>query len=118
MIHDNPPGKDFYNWTARCLSAGRPYNPYKIDWDPTHQEDCSINKIDLCRLGDLTRHGNLKIAGQKLYAMNLTKTLFTDSLLALSGPHSILGKSLVIYDDHGPVARGERLACTMYLNKY
>lgn len=30
MIHDNPPGKDFYNWTSRCLSAGSPYNPYKV----------------------------------------------------------------------------------------
>lgn len=29
-IHENPPGKDFYNWTARCLSAGSIYNPYKV----------------------------------------------------------------------------------------
>lgn len=30
-IHDTPPGKDFYNWTARCLSAGAIYNPYKVN---------------------------------------------------------------------------------------
>lgn len=30
MIHDNPPGKDYYNWTGRCLSTGEPYNPYKV----------------------------------------------------------------------------------------
>lgn len=29
-IHALPPGKDFYNWTARCLSAGNVYNPYKV----------------------------------------------------------------------------------------
>lgn len=30
-IHHHPPGKDFYNWTARCLSAGDIYNPYKVN---------------------------------------------------------------------------------------
>lgn len=29
-IHDFPPGKDFYNWTGRCLSAGPVYNPHKV----------------------------------------------------------------------------------------
>lgn len=30
MVHENPPGKDYYNWTGRCLSAGTPYNPHKV----------------------------------------------------------------------------------------
>lgn len=30
-IHHHPPGKDFYNWTARCLSTGDVYNPYKVN---------------------------------------------------------------------------------------
>lgn len=115
MIHDLPPGKDYYNWTGRCLSAGAPYNPYKIEWDLDHPERCGINEISLCRLGDLGRHGMLAIAGRKRDGPQISRKLFTDELLPLSGPHSILGKSLVIYDDHGPVARGERLACTMYL---
>lgn len=29
-IHHEPPGKDFYNWTERCLSAGHVYNPFKV----------------------------------------------------------------------------------------
>lgn len=29
-IHHEPPGKDFYNWTARCLSTAHVYNPYKV----------------------------------------------------------------------------------------
>lgn len=29
-IHYSPPGKDFYSWQNRCLSAGDVYNPYKV----------------------------------------------------------------------------------------
>ncbi|XP_011873780.1 PREDICTED: uncharacterized protein LOC105565305 [Vollenhovia emeryi] len=111
MIHDNPPGKDFYNWTSRCVSAGSPYNPYKVNWKPNSL--CSIAEASLCRLGDLTRHGMLEIAGRKVNAAELTRKLFTDTMLSLSGPHTLFGKSLVIYDDHGPVARGDRLACSI-----
>lgn len=67
----------------------------------------------MCRLGDLGRRlGTLKIAGAKKYR-GLTRSIHTDPNLALSGDHSIVGKSLVIYDDFGPTARGERLACSM-----
>ncbi|XP_050455769.1 uncharacterized protein LOC126853760 [Cataglyphis hispanica] len=111
MVHDNPPGKDFYNWTGRCLSAGSPYNPYKVEWKS--DSSCFIEEASLCRLGDLTRHGTLKIAGRKANASELTRKLFTDTMLPLSGSRALFGKSLVIYDDHGPVARGDRLACSI-----
>lgn len=29
-IHLDPPGKDFYNWSERCLSTNHVYNPYKV----------------------------------------------------------------------------------------
>lgn len=29
-VHVEPRGKDYYNWTGRCLSAGEIYNPYKV----------------------------------------------------------------------------------------
>lgn len=29
-IHHDAPGKDFYNWTGRCLSTHQVYNPYKV----------------------------------------------------------------------------------------
>lgn len=86
---------------------------FQVDWNP--DKPCSISEISLCRLGDLTRHGALEIAGRKLDASRLTRRLFTDMMLPLSGSHSLFGKSLVIYDDHGPVARGDRLACSMYV---
>lgn len=69
----------------------------------------------MCRLGDLgLRLGALTIAGAKKYRA-VTRAIYTDSYLPLSGYHSIIGKSLVIYDDFGPKARGERLACSMYV---
>ncbi|XP_039303730.1 uncharacterized protein LOC105197011 isoform X2 [Solenopsis invicta] len=111
MIHENSPGKDFYNWTNRCLSTGSAYNPYKIDWKLN--SFCFAAEASLCRLGDLTRHGTLEIAGRKVNASAYTRKLFTDSMLSLSGPHALFGKSLVIYDDHGPIARGDRLACSI-----
>ena len=118
MIHDNPPGTDYYNWTGRCLSAGEPHNPYKVEWNSNYSEYCSTTEITLCRVGDLTRHGRINIAGRKLYGSLLTRKLFTDTVLSLSGPNSILGKSLVIYDDNGPRARGERLACSIINGEY
>ncbi|MPD02591.1 Superoxide dismutase [Cu-Zn], chloroplastic [Portunus trituberculatus] len=29
-VHLHPPGRDFYNWTKRCVSAGPRYNPFKV----------------------------------------------------------------------------------------
>lgn len=65
-----------------------------------------------CRLGDLSnRIETITIAGSKK-ERSLTRHVFTDAYLPLGGYNSIFGKSLVIYDDFGPKARGERLACS------
>ncbi|XP_046973148.1 uncharacterized protein LOC124539833 isoform X2 [Vanessa cardui] len=114
-IHEHAPGKDYYNWTARCLSAGRVLQQKDMEVDARSPErSCSSAHEGLCRLGDFTtRHGMLSIAGKKVDSARLTRRLFTDSLIALSGVRSVLRRSLVIYDDHGPVARGERLACSI-----
>ena len=29
-VHLDPPGKDYFNWTGRCISAGPRYNPYQV----------------------------------------------------------------------------------------
>lgn len=113
-IHLEPPGKDFYNWSGRCLSTKEIYNPYKVDFDAQQPgRTCSDDNGAICRLGDLSnRISTLSIAGSKKFR-SVTRLLSTDSFLPLQGQASILGKSLVIYDDHGPKARGERLACSM-----
>ncbi|XP_050302289.1 uncharacterized protein LOC126740355 [Anthonomus grandis grandis] len=113
-IHEAPPGKDFYDWQNRCISAGNVYNPYKIDYDNTSNiEQCNLDSIGLCRVGDLSkRQGTLKISGKIVDSDRVSRRIWTDPLLPLSGPHSIVGKGFVLYDDHGPKARGERLACS------
>ncbi|CAH0683875.1 unnamed protein product [Chilo suppressalis] len=119
-IHERAPGKDFYNWTGRCLSAGGVYEPHGIDVDNRHPEQyCRPGLEGLCRIGDFTtRHGNLAVAGKKRESARLTRRLFTDTVVALAGKYSIMKKSLVIYDDHGPVARGERMACSIVNGLY
>ncbi|XP_052752768.1 uncharacterized protein LOC113514487 isoform X1 [Galleria mellonella] len=114
-IHERPPGADYYNWTGRCLSAGNVYEPHGIDIDTRHPDQyCRMGLEGLCRLGDFTtRHGVLSVAGKKMDSARLTRRLFTDTVIGLSGKYSIMKKSLVIYDDHGPVARGERMACSI-----
>lgn len=132
-IHDTPPGKDFYDWQNRCISAGNVYNPFKvfiipyfsnylnqrsgnlqIDYDNTSNvEQCSQEAIGLCRVGDLSkRQGTLQISGKIADSDRISRRIWTDTRLPLTGPHSIVGKSFVLYDDHGPQARGERLACS------
>ncbi|XP_068625420.1 uncharacterized protein Rsod isoform X1 [Battus philenor] len=113
-VHEQPPGGDYYNWTGRCLSAGRVFDPAQLDVDARHPDRYCRPGLALCRLGDLTtRHGTLAVAGKKRDGARLTRRLFTDSSLPLAGRLSVLRRSLLIYDDHGPVARGERMACSL-----
>ncbi|KAF5278486.1 hypothetical protein FQA39_LY05975 [Lamprigera yunnana] len=113
-IHELPPGKDFYNWTARCVSCGSVYNPFKVDFhNKSSINNCSTDTLGLCRLGDLsTRFGTIDIAGNKSSSERTSRKMFTDQLLPLTGSYSVLGKSFVIYDEFGPKARGNRLACS------
>lgn len=113
-IHLEPPGLDFYNWSERCVSAKQVFNPYKVEFDKKAPEDkCKPSDSHLCRLGDLwNRLGTLTIAGSKKH-IAISRKMFTVPNLPLHGPNNVLGKSLVIYDDFGPKARGERLACSM-----
>ncbi|KAK6633156.1 hypothetical protein RUM43_012900 [Polyplax serrata] len=115
-INENPPGKDFYNWTGRCLSAGGIYNPFKINLNSNKLDiQCSRNNHFSCLMGDLFgKLGFLAIAGSK-DSRKISRKLFTVETLPLMGGNSIIGKSVVIYDDFGPTARGDRLACSRIL---
>ncbi|XP_055905372.1 uncharacterized protein LOC129940875 [Eupeodes corollae] len=119
-VHASPPGKDFYDWQNRCTSAGNVYNPYRVDWGEKRADDfCRPHLMPMCKVGALdTRLGSLAIAGRKSEATKISRKIFTDSNLPLSGKQSIMGKSLVIYDDNGPKARGERLACSVIIGHF
>jgi len=73
---------------------------------------CS-KSLKYCSVGDLSsRLNTLSIAGNKLNAIGVSRHMFVDEYMSLFGINSIIGKSLVIYGDHGPEARGDRLACS------
>jgi Cu/Zn superoxide dismutase len=118
-VHNNIPGRDYFNWTGRCLSAGGHYNPYKLDLDQNVYSECENEHIPVrCEVGDLVnKHDNLKVSGRKRDLKNTVK-FFTDSNLPLSGPHSIIGRSITIHDDRAPKHRGNRLACTGIYRSY
>lgn len=73
---------------------------------------CS-KSLKYCSVGDLSsRLNNLLIAGNKLNSIGVSRHMFVDEYVSLFGINSIIGKSLVIYGDNGPQARGDRLACS------
>ncbi|XP_055586324.1 uncharacterized protein LOC129738996 [Uranotaenia lowii] len=114
-ITDSPPGKDFYDWQNRCVSSGQVYNPQKVSLGNMNwEETCTSYSPELCRMGDLSnRLGTLDIAGAKVDSQRISRKMFVDQNLPLSGLASVVGRSVVIYHDHGPKARGERLACSI-----
>jgi hypothetical protein len=89
-IHEGQPGSDYYSWQNRCISVGN-----------------TINYGDFS-----TRLGPISIAGGRKNAVQISRKLFTVENIALSGYKNIIGRSVNIFDDFGPVARGERLACS------
>lgn len=97
-----------------CKRFSKDFITFQVAFNSNNpSRTCSKEYASSCRLGDLSnRIGLLTIAGSKK-ERSLSRIIFTDTGLPLSGYNSIFGKSLVIYDDFGPTARGERLACSM-----
>lgn len=112
-VHNILPGRDYFNWTGRCLSTGGHFNPYKISLDSSIYSECvNEHAFFRCEVGDLyNKHEALRVVGRKRDAKNTAK-FFTDTNLPLTGPHSIIGRSITIHDDHAPEHRGNRMACT------
>ena len=118
-VHVDVPGTDFYNWTGRCLSAGRHYNPYRVNLDSSVYSEC-VNEHNhmRCEVGDLVnKHRTLKVSGKKRDAKN-TMAFFVDPNLPLSGPNTIIGRSIVIHDKNAPEHRGNRMACVAIRRHY
>ena len=84
------------------------------NWQVSNRSDgdCDANNQRRCFVGNLSKKlGLLTVAGNAT-AVKPTQRFFTDMNLPLSGPQSIVGKSVVIIDDFAPLFRGDRLACT------
>ena len=118
-VHTDIPGKDYFNWTGRCLSAKGHFNPYQVSKDENIYNECRNEHLPYkCELGDLfNKLGALSVAGKKKNIRDTVK-FFTDVNLPLSGPNSIVGHSIVIHDDHAPEHRGDRMACTGIVRQY
>ncbi|KAA0202127.1 Superoxide dismutase (Cu-Zn)-like protein [Hyalella azteca] len=117
-IHKDPPGRDFYNWTGRCVSAGPRFNPYHVSVAAKAYEDCGPDMAEKCELGDLVgRNGPLQLAGT-IQRADVSRLVLTDTNLPLQGRFSIIGHSIVISDKHAPEHRGQRMACTKVFRRY
>uniref|UniRef100_H3AAW4 Superoxide dismutase copper/zinc binding domain-containing protein n=1 Tax=Latimeria chalumnae TaxID=7897 RepID=H3AAW4_LATCH len=89
-----------------CLSTKGHFNPFHVDKKNNYSTECSYNPFN-CEVGDY--------AGRHM-AINLTnhtrtvhaKNFFTDTMSALSGIRSILGRSIVI---HAANNNPKRIAC-------
>lgn len=113
-VNEFEPGRDFYNWTKRCESTGDKFNPFGVGAGRQYERHCNAENPLRCAAGDLSGKGaKIAISAKKENIKGIkNKIFYTDVQLPLSGPDKILGKALVIHDEHAPPHRGDRLACT------
>ena len=105
-IHQLQVGDDMMAPTGRCLSVAGHYNPYDVFLNGDYSTECKPTNPLRCELGDLVgKHGQLNI---RTINNGSQKYFFTDMQLPLSGPQSVVGKSIVIHDAN---SGGGRLSC-------
>ncbi|BES97147.1 Superoxide dismutase [Cu-Zn] [Nesidiocoris tenuis] len=75
--------------SAGCASTGAHYNPYKKNHGAPNDAERHV--------GDL---------GNVVSEEGVTHIAFTDSVISLTGPHSILGRAVVIHSDRDDLGRG------------
>lgn len=109
-VHENAPGLDSFNWSRRCLSTGDLFNPFNAAVETSKSSKCSADNPLRCAVGDLTSKSK-RINISAYTGSSANKLFYRDLLLPLSGSQSIVGRSLVIHDETGPLARGDRMAC-------
>ncbi|XP_072272843.1 uncharacterized protein [Pyxicephalus adspersus] len=91
-----------------CASAGGHFNPYNVSTGGNYSQECKPTNPLRCEAGDYAG----KHAPITLFAPSPARYLFTDSSTSLTGPKSIIGKSIVI---HGPKGVTPRVACANIL---
>lgn len=105
-LHEKPPNKDFYDWQNRCTSVGKIFDTLMT------KDELKDDTTEFQLIGHLSsRHGQINVAGSR-DNRKISRVLFTDSRISLTGANQIIGKSIVIYDENGPKARGNRMACS------
>lgn len=116
LVHVKPAMADFYNWSERCQSTGEVFDPLQASIGISNEayvKQCSSSKLKeplKCKAGDTGLKSNVKIF-LPIDPKEKKRKFYSDPFLPLSGPNSIIGRSVVIYDDNSPAQRGNRLAC-------
>lgn len=99
--------------TINATSDGTPTQYFQISMFNKKSFCAAGDDRKYCSVGSIsTRLGTISIAGHKARSLDISRTLFSDENLPLTGHGSIIGRSLVIFDPNGPKARGDRLACS------
>lgn len=111
-IHQFQVGGDMLATASRCASVGPHYNPYNVSLDGDYSTACNPANQFRCELGDLVgKHGQLNI---RTSSGGKQKYFFTDMQLPLSGPQSVIGRSIVIHDAN---SGSGRLSCANVYEK-
>ncbi|XP_064474379.1 uncharacterized protein LOC135388639 isoform X2 [Ornithodoros turicata] len=92
--------------TTHCQPAGGHYNPDRADKDGVYFSHCSKWAQFRCEAGDLS--SRLETLSIPPCTHGMAKYHFVDSNVALSGPSSVLGRSIVIHSAH---YGGTRVIC-------
>lgn len=87
---------------APCLSVGELFDPLLAQQDTRYQSQCNPQSPGMCAVGDLTGKYNMI----QLSPLRTVALFFTDTQLPLSGPYSIVQRSIVIHN-----STGSRIAC-------
>ena len=88
---------------VRCIASGFKWNPYLVQDDlETYPNFCNRDEQLACAMGDLgMRHGLLTVGPNN-------RRVFSDANLPLVGNYSIMGRSLIVFDNKRPTVK---LAC-------
>jgi len=85
-----------------CKTTGGHYNPLNQDLGDSYKLWCNPKNPAKCEIGDLTgKHSKLSFDG-------VSQKFTHENFLPLSGPNSIVGRSVVIHDKN---SGGSRISC-------
>ncbi|XP_040296699.1 uncharacterized protein LOC121008312 isoform X2 [Bufo bufo] len=116
LSHGSGSASGGHNWhihrvplqdSESCTKAGGHYNPFNVPVNGNYSDECRSTRPLWCEAGDYaSKHHPIA------FTPSPTRYLITDTSTSLTGPYSIIGRSLVI---HGEDGASTRVACTNIL---
>ncbi|XP_015922497.1 uncharacterized protein [Parasteatoda tepidariorum] len=113
-----PTGQRFSLSGIECLQAGSVFNPYNVSVNGFYFSHCSGLAPQRCQVGDFSgklRHLDIPPFGIQGNKQQISRYYFTDPMLPLVGPASVIGRSVVINE---PDFGEGRLACANIFEHY